>query len=237
MNWVWSNFPQIWALVVAHVALSVPPILIGFVVSVPLGYWASRSPVVRSILLSVGGILYTIPSIALVVVVPVLLGLAILNPLNIVFALSVYAVAIMVRSAADAFASVPEAVRESASAVGYSPVQRFFAVELPLAIPVLIAGVRVVSVSTVSLVSIGVIAGISTLGNLFTDGFQRSFPTEIVTGIVCVVLIAAVFDVILSTIGRVLTPWARTRASRSSRAVAASVAIDASDSRISSGGR
>ena len=110
MNWVWigSNLGLIGGRILEHLALTAPPIVIGLVLSIPLGYAASRSKVARSILLSVGGILYTIPSIALLVLVPVVLGLAILNPLNLVFALSIYAVAIMVRSAADAFASVSE---------------------------------------------------------------------------------------------------------------------------------
>jgi osmoprotectant transport system permease protein len=225
MVWVWSNLEQIWGLVLSHIALSVPPIIIGFVLSIPLGYWASRSQLVRSILLGVGGVLYTIPSLALLVVVPVILGTAILAPTNVVFGLSIYAVAIMVRSAADAFSSVSDDVRESATAVGYSAWQRFFAVEFPLAGPVLLAGIRVVSVSTVSLVTVGSVIGISSLGNLFTDGFGRNFPTEIITGIVCVLLIAAVFDLILAGIGRLLLPWNRSVRSLSRAAERASTLV------------
>jgi osmoprotectant transport system permease protein len=213
MAWVWNNLPQIWQLTLAHAALSVPPILIGLVLSIPLGYWASRSRVARAVLLSIGGLLYTIPSLALVVLVPVVLGLALLNPANVVFALSIYAVAIMIRSAADAFASVSADVRESATAIGFSAVQRFFAIELPLAVPVLVAGLRVVSVSTVSLVTVGAFIGVDSLGTLFTDSFQRDIPAEAVAGIVGVLVIAAVFDVVLSLVGRAVTPW--TRAQRS----------------------
>jgi osmoprotectant transport system permease protein len=211
MNWVWigSNQELIWGRVLEHLALTAPPIVIGLVLSIPLGYAASRSKVARSILLSVGGILYTIPSIALLVLVPVVLGLAILNPLNLVFALSIYAVAIMVRSAADAFASVPQEVLASATAIGFSRRQRFFAVELPLAVPVLLAGIRVVSVSTVSLASVGALIGIDQLGSFFTDAFQRSFPTEAIVGLVCILLLAAVYDVVLARVGRAITPWNR----------------------------
>jgi osmoprotectant transport system permease protein len=213
MNWVWigSNLGLIGGRILEHLALTAPPIVIGLVLSIPLGYAASRSKVARSILLSVGGILYTIPSIALLVLVPVVLGLAILNPLNLVFALSLYAVAIMVRSAADAFASVPQDVLASATAVGFSRWQRFFVVELPLAVPVLLAGIRVVSVSTVSIASVGVITGIEQLGSFFLDAFQRSFPTEAIVGIVCILVLAAIYDVILSRTGRALTPWTRKR--------------------------
>jgi osmoprotectant transport system permease protein len=209
MNWVWSNLPQIWHLTLVHAALSVPPILIGFVISIPLGYWASRSPIARGILLSVGGLLYTIPSLALVVFVPLALALSLLDSRNVIIALSVYAVAMMLRSSADAFAAVSGDVRESATAIGYSARQRFFAIELPLALPVLFAGLRVVSVSTVSLVTVGAFIGVDSLGNLFTDSYQRDIPSEAVAGIIAVLLIAAVFDIVLSRIGRALTPWTR----------------------------
>ncbi len=213
MNWGWigSNLELIGGRVLEHLALTAPPIVIGLVLSIPLGYWAGRSQVARSILLSLGGVLYTIPSIALLVLVPVVLGLAILDPLNLVFALSIYAVAIMVRSAADAFASVPQDVLASATAVGFSRWQRFFAVELPLAVPVLLAGIRVVSVSTVSLASVGALIGIDQLGSFFTDAFQRSFLTEAIVGIVCILLLAALYDVILSRIGHAITPWNHAR--------------------------
>ena len=137
------------------------------------------------------------------------MSLPILNPANLVFTLSIYAVAIMVRSAADAFASVPGDVRSSATAIGFSGWQRFFTVELPLAGPVLLAGIRVVSVSTVSLASVGALIGTDQLGSFFTDAFQRNFPTEAIVGIVAIVLIAAAYDVILSRIGRLVMPWNR----------------------------
>ena len=227
MNWVWigSNLGLIGTRILEHLALTAPPIVIGLVLSIPLGYWASRSRVARSILLSLGGILYTIPSIALLVLVPVLLGLAILDPLNLIFALTVYAVAIMVRSAADAFVSVSADVRSSATATGFSAWQRFFGVELPLAGPVLLAGIRVVSVSTVSIASVGAITGIEQLGSFFTDAFQRSFLTEAIVGIVSILVIAALYDVILTRVAALLLPWTRRRPEKS--VPAAALAADA----------
>jgi osmoprotectant transport system permease protein len=209
MDWGWigRNLDLIGNRTLEHLALAAPPIVIGFLISIPLGYWASRSRVARAILLTTGNILYTIPSIALLVLVPVALGRRILDPLNVVVALTIYAVALMLRVATDAFASVPTEVRSSAVAIGYSGIQRFFAVELPLAGPVLLAGVRVVSVSTVSLVTIGAVIGIESLGSFFTNAFQVSFPTEAYVALVLVLVIAAAFDQILSTIGRVLMPW------------------------------
>ena len=209
MDWVWSHAADLWALTLAHIGLSVPPIVIGFLVSIPIGYWASRSAAARGVLLTVGNILYTIPGLALVVLVPVILGLSLLNPLNVIVALTIYSVALLIRAAADAFASVSGPVKEAATAQGYSAAQRFFRVELPLAGPVLLAGVRVVSVSTISLVTIGALVGIDSLGSLFTDGFQRSFLLEAVVGFVLVLVLAAVFDVLLSLLGRLLMPWNR----------------------------
>ncbi|MES2171071.1 MAG: ABC transporter permease subunit [Actinomycetota bacterium] len=209
MQWVWTNFDKIWGLTLAHVGLSVIPIVAGFILSIPLGYAASRSRVARSILLSVGGILYTIPSLALFFTIPVILGTSLLDPINVVVALTVYAVAIMIRTATDAFVSVPADVQDSARAVGFSRAQQFFAVDLPLAGPVLLAGVRVVSVSTVSLVSVGALIGVSSLGSLFTDGFGNGNLPEIWAGIVGTLVIAAVYDILIIAVARLLMPWNR----------------------------
>jgi osmoprotectant transport system permease protein len=221
MNWLVANWTTISSLFLDHVRLSVPPVLMSFFVALPLGYWASKSARARFVLFSLSSVLYTVPSIALLVVVPVIIGAAILDPNNVVVALSVYGVALMVRSSAEAFSSVPDSVRNAAVAVGFSPWQRFIDVELPLAGPVLLAGIRVVSVSTVSLVSVGSFIGISSLGNLFTDGFQRNFPTEILVGIGATIVLAALLDLILSTTGRLLMPWRRAvpSAARRSRKV------------------
>jgi osmoprotectant transport system permease protein len=214
MEWVWENFSEIWGYTLDHIGLSVPPIVIGFVLSIPLGYWARRSRVARSILLSVFSILYTLPALVLFVTVPVALGLSIIDPNNVIVALTIYAMAIMIRSANDAFGSVSADVRESARAMGYSAAQRFFRVELPLAGPVLLAGIRVVSVSTVSLATVGGFIGIPSLGNLFQTGFQIQYFPELWVGIVAVLIVAAVFDLILSGLGRLLMPWNRGRMRR-----------------------
>ena len=200
---------MIWALTLSQIWLSSFPIAIGFLGSLPLGYLASRSAFARTFLLSAGSVLYTIPSLAMFIVIPVLIGTSLLDPINVVIALTIYALSILVRSAADAFAAVSDQVQDSARAVGFSRLQSFFTVDLPLAGPALLAAVRVVSVSTVSLVSVGSVIGVSSLGFLFTDGFQRNFFVEIWVGIVGTVLIAAVFDVLLIAAGSLLLPWIR----------------------------
>jgi ABC-type proline/glycine betaine transport systems, permease component len=217
VTWLWSNFGLVWQLTLDHVALSVPPIIVGFLLSLPIGWLANRYKVTRGTLLSIGGILYAIPSLPLFALMPSLIGTKILDPVNVVVALTIYALALMVRVTADALAAVDSDVKQSSTAVGFSSWGRFWQVELPLAGPVLLAGLRVVSVSTVSLVSVGAVVGVNSLGYLFLNGQQRYFPTEIVIGIVGSVLIAVVFDLILVTMGRVLMPWSRRSAREASR--------------------
>lgn len=215
MAWVWANAGMLAELTVRHAVLSVIPILVSLVVSIPLGYWARTNRAAHGVLLVVSDISYTIPGLALLVLLPVVFGFPILAPYGLEIALSIFGFALMFRSAGDAFGSVAPSVRESALAVGYARTRRFLGVELPLATPVLVAGLRVVSVSTISLATVGSIVGQSTLGDLFLDGFQRQFATEIVTGIVIVIVVAAVFDTAIAQIGRALTPW--TRAQRTTR--------------------
>ncbi|MCP2031436.1 osmoprotectant transport system permease protein [Okibacterium sp. HSC-33S16] len=209
MTWVLANLGQIWELTVAHVLLSIAPIVLGFLLAVPIGWFAYRFRVSRGLVLTVCGLLYTIPSLALIVAMPTILGTKILDPLNLIVTLTLYAIALMVRTATDAFDAVSTDVIQSSTAVGFGAWRRFWQVELPLAGPVLLAGLRVVSTSTVSLVTLGALVGMSGLGYLFTNGYQRNFPTEILTGIVGTVLIAVVFDILLVLIGRMLLPWAR----------------------------
>ncbi|WP_327785643.1 ABC transporter permease subunit [Curtobacterium sp. 18060] len=185
------------------------PIVLGFVVAVPLGWVANRWQAVRSVIVGGGSLLYTIPSLPLFVILPYLLGTRITDPVNIVVGLSVYAVAIMVRLAADAFAAVPADVVDSATSVGYSAWGRFWTVELPLAGPVLLAGMRVVSASTVALVSVGALVGSANIGFLFTDGRQRQFLEEILVGVAASLFVALVFDTVLVALGRILMPWSR----------------------------
>jgi len=209
MVWLWQNLELVLGLTLDHARLSVVPVLVSLIASIPLGWLASQSRVLRAILLTLGGILFTIPSLALFISLPPILGTRILDEVNVVVALSIYGVAVMVRGSADAFASVSRDVIGSSTAVGYSRWGRFWAVELPLAGPVLLASIRVVSVTTVSLLSVGSLIGVTTLGYLFLDGYQRDFPTEVLIGIVFIVIIALVFDALLVLLGRLLLPWTR----------------------------
>ena len=214
MNWLWSNLDRVGELVLVHLALSVPAIILSFVVSVPIGWLAHRYRWSRGVLLSLCAPLYAIPSLAVFVALPAITGLSLRSPLNLVIALTLYGVAVIVRTAADAFDAVERDVLQSATAVGYSGVRRFWGVELPLAGPVLLSGLRVVIVSTVSLATVGAVIGVQSLGSLFTDGFQRGIQAEIITGIVATIALALLLDWLAVLAGRGLMPWTRVGATR-----------------------
>ncbi len=210
MNWLANNYESILPLLLSHLRLSLVPIVLGFLLAIPLGWLAWRFQLTRGILLTAAGLLYTIPSLALITVLPPLLGLPYISEAPVVIALTIYAVAIMARSASDAFGSVDADVRQSATAMGYSAWQRFWQVELPLAGPVLLAGLRVVAVSTIALVTVGAIVGVKSLGYYFTDGYQRHIVFEVLTGLVLTMALALLIDALLVLAGRVALPWART---------------------------
>lgn len=207
MRWISSNIDVILGHLLSHLWLSVVPTVLGFALALPIGWVCHRVPAVRGTVLSLASILYTIPSLAFFLVLPGILGTGFLDPLNIVIALTIFAVAVMARFATDGFASVSPAVLDAARAAGYNRVGLALRVELPLAGPVLLAGLRVVSVSSVSLVSVGALIGVGNLGRLFTEGFQTENNAEIIAGIVLVVALALVLDALLVLVGKIVMPW------------------------------
>jgi osmoprotectant transport system permease protein len=209
MNWVVENLPLIGQRTLEHLALSIPPIVLSFVLSIPLGWLANRYRLSRGLLLTVLGLLYAIPSLPLLIVLPIVLGTGARDSTNVVVALTLYGIALMVRTTSDALGSVSADVLQSASAMGFSSWTRFWRVDLPLAGPVLLAGIRVVAVSTVSLVTVGAVLGIKSLGLLFTDGLQRNIVAEVLAGIVATIALALLIDAVLVLIGRMVMPWAR----------------------------
>jgi osmoprotectant transport system permease protein len=212
MTWVLGNLSSIGSLILEHLAFALPPVVIGLLLAIPLGWLANRTATGRTIVINLAGLLYTVPSLALFVILPAILGTGILNPVNVIVALTVYTLALLVRTVADALSAVPGMVVDSATAMGYRPLRRFLSVELPLSVPVVLAGLRVAAVSSISLVTVGSVIGFGGLGKMFTDGFQRDIPQEIIAGIVLVLVIALLVDALLLLIGRALTPWLRARA-------------------------
>jgi osmoprotectant transport system permease protein len=214
MTWVLGNLDMIGALTLQHLGFALPPVIIGLLLAIPLGWLANRTSTGRTIVINLAGLLYTVPSLALFVILPAVLGTTILDPVNVIVALTVYTLALLVRTVADALSAVPGMVIDSANAMGYRPLRRFVSVELPLSIPVVLAGLRVAAVSSISLVTVGSVIGFGGLGKMFTDGFQRDIPQEIIAGIVLVLVIALVVDALLLLAGRALTPWLQARAAR-----------------------
>ena len=214
MTWVAANLDLISARLLAHLAQAVPAILAAFVLSVPIARLVQRRGWLRGGISTGAALLYALPSLPLFIVMPILLGTGIRDPLNVVIALTIYGIALMLPAAIDAFGAVDGDVLQSATAQGFTAPARFWHVELPLAGPVLLAGLRVVSVSTVSLVTVGGVLGIPSLGMLFVDGFQRGILAQVLTGVLLTAGIALVIDALLVVTGRLLMPWARMGAAR-----------------------
>ena len=198
LHWTWTT---VW--------LAGLPLLIGLLIALPFGWLANRHRWTYPPLVSAAGVLYTIPSLVLFVTLPGIIGTKILNPVNVAVALTIYTVALLVRVVADGLASVPPETFAAASAMGYTSGQRLIAVELPIAVPVIGAGLRVAAVSNVSLVSVASIIGVPQLGQLFIDGNQRGVLTPILLGLILIIVLALVFDAVILLGVRVLTPWAR----------------------------
>jgi osmoprotectant transport system permease protein len=209
MDWFLANSGMVLERAGQHLALALVPMVLGLAISIPLAQLARRHQLLRSVVLTASSLLYTIPSLALFIILPTLLGTRILDPLNVVVALTIYAVALLVRAALDAFDSVDQDVSQAAVAMGYKPLARFVQVDLPLSLPVMFAGLRVVSVSNISLVSVAALLGVGNLGMLFTDGLQRDFVTEVVVGIIAILVLALLMDALLVLLERILTPWER----------------------------
>lgn len=210
MSWILANGGMFTALLAEHTVLSLLPTVIGLLISVPLGAMLRGLPRARTAAVVIAGIVFTIPSLALFVVIPGLIGTRILDPVNVVLALSMYSLALLVRSVLDALDAVPVDVRSAARAMGYSPLRRIVAVDLPVAVPVLAPALRVVAVTNVSLVSVGAVIGIGGLGGLFTAGYQRSYPDQILGGIIGTVALALLLDRLIALAGWSLTRWQRT---------------------------
>jgi osmoprotectant transport system permease protein len=213
LDWAWieRNLPMIGSLLVEHVILAVLPVVIAFVISLPLGYLVSKTKRAANVILAFLGVIYSIPSLALFVMMPLILGTKILNPVNIVVALAIYSTALLIRSVVDGLRSVSPSVRQSATAVGYGWLRRHFRVELPLAMPVIFAGLRVVTVSNIALVSVAVLVGSGALGKLFDLGFSSYFYTPIIVALVLMLILSLIFDALILLIQRGALPWFRRR--------------------------
>ncbi|HET8602133.1 MAG TPA: ABC transporter permease [Segeticoccus sp.] len=212
MSWFLDHTDDVLSYGLQHIYLAGLPLLLGLVISLPIGWLARRYRLLYPPLIAGSGLLFTIPSLALFILLPGILGRSILDPVNVIVAMTIYTVALLVRTVADGLGAVPDDVNQAATAMGYTRVSRFFRVELPLAVPVISAGLRVAAVSNVSIVSVASLIGVSQLGLFLTDGYARSFGTELVVGIVSCIVLALLFDLVIQLATRLLTPWQRVAA-------------------------
>ena len=189
-----------------HVQITVAAVLLGVAIAFPLALLARRLPRLEAAILGVSTGIYTIPSLALF---PLLVPFTGLTETTVVIGLALYALTILVRSMLEGLRSVPDEVRESATGLGYGAGRLLVRIELPLALPVIMAGLRVATVSTVALTTVGTLVSYGGLGNLISDGVQTNFRAELLAAAVLCVVLAVLLDILLVLIQRLLTPWTR----------------------------
>ncbi len=207
-GWIGSHLDDLWDLTVEHIMLTVIAVGVGFVLSFGLALVVLRWRGTYGPITAFAGILYTIPSLALFALLVPITGL---SALTAEIALVSYTLLILVRNIVIGVDGVPVDARDAADGMGFTSRGRFWRVELPLALPVIVAGLRIATVTTIGLVTVSALIGQGGLGRLINDGLQRAFPTMTITGAVLSVMLAVVADVLFVLALRRLTPWDRAR--------------------------
>src|SRR6202022_3311694 len=208
-SWISGHLDVIIAALLQHIWLTLVAVVVGLLIAVPLGVVPWRSRLFRGPIFSLTGILYTIPSLALFSFLLPFTGLTIWTA---EIGLVSYTLLILVRNIVVGRNSVPDDVREAARGMGYRPLAELARVDLPLAFPAILAGVRIATVTTIGLVTVTDLIGEGGLGSLIYDGLLRDFKTPLVVGTVLSVALAVIADLGLAGAQRLLTPWARSRA-------------------------
>ncbi|HEY8922151.1 MAG TPA: ABC transporter permease [Candidatus Limnocylindria bacterium] len=209
LDWVLQHLGMLGQRIGEHLLVTVIAVTVGFVISFALALAVRRYPRLYSPILAISGVLYAIPSIALFVLFIPITGLSLLTA---EIALVSYTLVILVRNIVTGLRGVPPEVIEAARGMGYTDGQRLWRVELPIAMPIIVAGLRIATVTTIGLVTIATLIGMGGLGYLIVNiGVQRRFPTATITGVVIVVLLSTAVDLGLQLLQRRLTPWARAR--------------------------
>ncbi|CAI9400356.1 ABC transporter permease [Nocardioides sp. T2.26MG-1] len=203
----WTDYrPELVDASVEHLWITVISVLAGLVVAVPLALVARRNAAVESVVVGATTIIYTIPSLALF---SLLLPFTGLSPTTVIIGLALYSLTILVRNVLAGLQGVPEEIREAARGVGYSDTRMLLKVELPLAVPVIVAGLRVATVSTVALATVGSIVSYGGLGNLLLLAVGNQFKAQIFAASVLCVALAGILDLGLLLVQRLVTPWTR----------------------------
>ena len=208
-DWVRDHTDDITERLVAHLELTGITLAIGLAIALPLGVACFRWRRVYPTVLGVAGVIYTIPSLALFALLIPFTGL---SRTTSIIPLVSYTLLILVRNVVAGLQSVPAEVRESATGMGFSPLRQLLRIELPLALPAIMAGVRITSVTTIGLVTITSLIGEESLGLLILDGLYRDFRTPLVVGTLCIVALSALADLSFLGLQKLVTPWARKRA-------------------------
>jgi len=189
-----------------HVTITVIAVLAGMVLSFPLALLARRSRTFETLVIGTTGVIYTIPSLALFALLVPLTGY---SERTAEVALAAYSLVILVRNTVTGLTLVPPDVVEAARGMGLGAGRRLLRVELPLALPSIVAGIRVATVSTISLLTVAAYVGTGGFGQLIDQGFRADYRAQVVTACLACVLLALVADVLLMLLQRVLTPWTR----------------------------
>lgn len=210
VDWVLEHLDTLAQRIGEHMLITVIAVVAGFLISFGLALAVRRYPRIYGPILAISGVLYAIPSIALFVLLIPITGLSLLTA---EVALVSYTLVILVRNIVTGLRGVPAEVIEAARGMGYTDGQRLWRVELPIALPIIVAGLRIATVTTIGLVTIATLIGMGGLGYLIVNiGVTQRFPTATITGIVIVVLLSTTVDLSLQAVQRRLTPWAKARA-------------------------
>jgi osmoprotectant transport system permease protein len=214
-SWIGDHTDELTTLTLHHLKLALLPILFGLIIAIPLGIVCVRWRWLYPPTLGVANVLYGVPSLALFMLfIPYFgIGSGGKADFTIILPLTLFSLSVLVPNVVDGLRSVPDPVRQAATAMGFGTLRRLVQVELPIAVPVVIAGARVATVASISLVSVGVLIGNGGLGQLFIDGYARDFTTPLLVSCVLIIVLALFSDGVLVTAQRLLTPWARTRRS------------------------
>lgn len=210
-GWIRENFgDEIWPALVGHVFLSFTSVAIALVISLPVGVLVSRYRKAYPPVTFVAGILFAIPSLALFAFLVTVPGIGI-GSTAVIIALVSYSLLVLIRNVVAGMDSVPEETKDAARGMGLTSSQILFGVELPLALPVIVAGIRIATVTIIGIATIGAYIKGGGLGDLIFLGISRNFPTRVIVGAVLATLLAVIADLILLALERYLRPWARTR--------------------------
>lgn len=209
MTWAWDNRTPLEHMLAEHLYLVFVPLFLGLVLSVPLGLFLARAPISRGSALSVFAIVESIPVLSWFVFLPALLGTTLDASVNVVVGLTVLVTGMLTRSIAASVSAIPQSVRATADAIGFTPTGRALHVDLPVALPGVFAGLRAAAVACVTLATLAALIGAGGLGRTLTEGFSSGSEAEVLSGTAVIVVLAFGIETLLHRAQRLLSPWSQ----------------------------